>query len=56
MARYEYQKRYVKDHYTNFTIVMSKEKDKDLIAHLQAKENKSEYIKELIRRDMSEKN
>ena len=55
MARYEYQKRYVKDHYTNFTIVMNKEKDKDLIAHLQAKENKSEYIKELIRRDMDEK-
>ena len=43
MARYEYQKRYVKDHYTNFTIVMKKGEDRELIAHLQAKKNKSEY-------------
>ena len=55
MARYEYQKRYVKDHYTNFAVVMKKGEDKELIAHLQAKENKSEYIKELVRRDMNEK-
>lgn len=56
MARYEYQKRYVKDHYTNFTIVMKKGGDRELIEHLKAKKNKSEYIKELVRRDMSEKN
>ena len=56
MARYEYQKRYVKTHYTNFTIVMKKGEDRKLIEHLKAKKNKSEYIKELIRRDMSEKN
>ena len=52
MARYEYQKRYVKTHYTNFTIVMKKGEDRKLIEHLKAKENKSEYIKELVRRDM----
>ena len=50
--RYQYQKAYVLKHYTPFTVVMNREKDKDLIAHLQAKENKSEYIKELVRRDM----
>ena len=55
MARYEYQKRYVKDHYTNFTIVMKKGEDRKLIEHLKAKENKSAYIKELVRRDMDEK-
>lgn len=55
MARYEYQKRYVKAHYTNFTIVMKKGEDRELIAHLQTKKNKSEYIKELVRRDMNEK-
>ena len=52
MARYEYQKRYVKTHYTNFTIVMKKGEDRKLIEHLKAKENKSEYIKELVRRDL----
>lgn len=56
MARYEYQKRYVKDHYTNFTIVMKKGEDRELIEHLKTKENKSEYMKELVRRDMNEKN
>lgn len=54
--RYQYQKAYVLNHYTPFTVVMNREKDKDLIAHLQAKKNKSEYIKELVRRDMDEKN
>ena len=52
MTRYEYQKRYVKTHYTNFTIVMKKGEDRKLIEHLKAKENKSEYIKELVRRDL----
>lgn len=54
--RYQYQKAYVLNHYTLFTVVMNREKDKDLIAHLQTKKNKSEYIKELVRRDMDEKN
>lgn len=53
MARYEYQKRYVKAHYTNFSIVMKKDEDKELIEHLKTKKNKSEYIKELVRRDMN---
>ena len=52
MARYEYQKRYVKDHYTNFNIVMKRDEDKELIEHLKTKENKSAYIKELVRKDM----
>ena len=52
MARYEYQKRYVKDHYRNFNIVMKKDEDKELIEFLKTKENKSAYIKELVRRDM----
>lgn len=52
MARYEYQKQYVKTHYTNFTIVMKKGEDRKLIEHLKAKENKSEYIKDLVRRDL----
>lgn len=50
--RYQYQKAYVLNHYTPFTVVMNREKDKDLIVHLQAKKNKSEYLKELVRRDM----
>lgn len=52
MARYEYQKRYVKDHYTNFTIVMKKGEDRELIEHLKEKENKSAFMKELIRKDL----
>lgn len=52
MARYEYQKRYVKAHYTNFSIVMKKDEDKELIERLNAKENKSAYMKELIRKDL----
>lgn len=55
MARYNYQKGYQYKHYTNFNIVMKKDEDRDLIAHLQAKKNKSAYIKELVRRDMDEK-
>ena len=51
--RYQYQKAYVLNHYAPFTVVMNKAKDKDLIAHLQAKKNKSAYIKELVRRDMN---
>ena len=53
--RYQYQKAYVLNHYTPFTVVMNKAKDKELIAHLQAKKNKSEYLKELVRRDMNAK-
>ena len=56
MARYEYQKGYQYKHYTNFNIVMKKDEDRELIEHLKAKENKSAYIKELVRRDLSEKN
>ena len=37
--RYQYQKAYVLNHYTLFTVVMNREKDKDLIAHLQTKKN-----------------
>ena len=53
--RYQYQKAYVLKHYTPFTVVMNREKDKDLIEHLKTKENKSAYIKDLVRRDMNEK-
>lgn len=35
--RYQYQKAYVLKHYTPFTVVLNKAKDKELIAHLQAK-------------------
>ena len=56
MARYNYQKGYQYKHYRNFNIVMKKDEDKELIEHLKAKKNKSEYIKELVRRDMDEKN
>lgn len=52
MARYNYQKRYQYKHYTNFNIVMKRDEDKELIEYLKTKENKSAYIKELVRKDM----
>lgn len=52
--RKNYQKAYVLKHFTPFTVMMSKERDKELIEHLRAKQNKSAYIRELIRRDMDE--
>ena len=52
MARYNYQKGYQYKHYRNFNIVMKKDEDKELIEFLKTKENKSAYIKELVRRDM----
>lgn len=51
--RRDYQKRYTIKHYTPFTLMTHKEKDKDLIAFLRTKKNKSEYLRELIRRDMN---
>ena len=46
-----YIRKYQKEHLTRVAVVLSKERDRDIIEHL-ARKNKSQYIKALIRKDM----
>lgn len=49
-----YIRQYVRQNITRVSVILSRKHDQDLIQHLEKKENKSDYIKQLIRRDISE--
>ena len=53
-ARSEAVIKHVKKFYRRFDFKVHIEKDADIVAYLESKENKQAYIKELIRRDMEE--
>lgn len=48
----QYQVDYIKAHFRQVVIKISKEKESDLIAWLEGKESMQQYIKDLIRQDM----
>ena len=48
----KYITQFVKEHYRRYEIRCNVETDKDLIEHLDAKTNKNDYIKSLIRMDI----
>lgn len=48
-----YIRQYAKDNYTRVSVVLNKQSDSDIIEHLKPKPSKSDYIKQLIREDMS---
>lgn len=50
----EYIREYQKENFTRVSVVLSKKYDQDIIDHLSDK-NKSQYIKELIRKDIQGK-
>ena len=50
----KYIRMYMKSHYTRLTVLFSKEKEADMIDHLEQQSNKSEYVKQLIRSDMEQ--
>ena len=51
-ARLDYQKEFFTTHYRVFRINAEREKDKDIIDWLEQKEVISDYLKDLIRKDM----
>jgi len=53
---YEANNKYNKAHTRSITIRFGLETDADILERLDAIENKSGYIKELIRRDMAREN
>ena len=50
-----YNREYNKENYTRVSVVLNKRQDSDIIAHLEDKPSKSDYIKRLIREDMKHK-
>ena len=46
------QKLYCKLHKEKYSIVFNKEKDKDIIEKLDSLDNRTDYIRTLIRQDM----
>lgn len=52
----KYVQRFVKEHYVRLQVLLHKEHDRDIIEKLNAQENKSRYIKTLIRKDSEEVN
>lgn len=47
--------KYIKNHTRRFTIQLSNERDADMIAHLEAQPNVTQYVKSLVAADMGEK-
>ena len=47
--------KYIKNHTRRFTIQFHKDNEADVIEHLEAQENVTQYIKGLIRADMEAK-
>lgn len=43
-----YQKEYVKEHYRTYLIRMNVEDDAEIIAWLEAQENKSDYVRQCV--------
>lgn len=44
--------KHMKEHYRKFEIRLHTERQKDIIEYLEQKENKQQYITDLIRKDM----
>ncbi len=44
--------RYQKENYTTITFQLRTKDDKDILEHLRKQPNKSQYLKDLIKRDM----
>lgn len=49
----KYHAEYVKTHLRQVLIKINKEKEADMIAWLESKDNMQSYIKDLIRKDMT---
>lgn len=47
----KYIQGFIKERYLRLQILLSKEKDADIIERLNQEQNKSEYVKRLIRKD-----
>lgn len=47
--------KYIKNHMRRFTIQFHKENEAEVIEHLEAQENVTQYIKALIKADMESK-
>lgn len=55
LDRTAYIKDYIRQHHHRISVVLNREKDADIIEHLEKVEtgmSKSSYIKQLIRKDM----
>lgn len=52
MGRVKYITNYIKTHSRRFELKLSKEKDVEIIAHLENQSNVNQYIKQLIVEDM----
>ena len=48
----EYMKVYMRDNYVHATVCLRKGRDDDIIEFLKDLENKSDYLRDLIRKDM----
>lgn len=51
-SKKKYNRNYIKSNCKHVVLMFNKKTDADIIEHLQTKENKSAYIKKLIRNDM----
>lgn len=50
--RNEYMRKYKPYKYRNLQVLLRYGKDGDIIKHLERVDNRTEYVRELIRRDM----
>lgn len=51
-VKYAPQERYQKENIQRVVIKLNKKTDADILEHLETKENRQGYLKELIRKDM----
>lgn len=52
----EYDQKYAKENLRNIRLSLNKEHDADIIAWLDQQPNKQGYLKELVRKDIEQKN
>ena len=52
MQKKDYDQYYLKTQCRRIVILLNKNKDADIIEHLQTKESMNAYLKDLIRKDM----
>lgn len=53
--KYSYDRQYAKENLQQIKFALNKETDADILEWLSKKSNKAGYLKELIRKDMEEK-
>ena len=53
--QFDYINEYAKEHYKRFQLLLSRDKDKDIIEKLNSVHSKSAYVKELIRKDLGKR-